>query len=159
VSRCPAPVEGELSTGSERSGKRSQRGARDGKIDQLAIAEERILAADVPASSRFKGYQDVLVQDLVLRPHVVRFRRERWLAPNGRTVTAPMPTGIIGHFGPELRRFVLFQGVVNLVGGDDRGSGAGHAAKQPQQVGRHPCARGVAVIGGHEAGRHWGMAR
>jgi hypothetical protein len=49
------------------------------------------------------------VQDLVLRPHVVRFRRERWRAPDGRTVIAPMPAGIVGHFGPELRRFVLFQ--------------------------------------------------
>jgi hypothetical protein len=45
----------------------------------------------------------------VLRPHVVRLRRERWLTPDGRTVTAPMPAGIVGHFGPELRRFVLFQ--------------------------------------------------
>ena len=51
----------------------------------------------------------MLVQDLVLRPHVVRLRRERWLTPDGRTVTAPMPAGIVGHFGPELRRFVLFQ--------------------------------------------------
>jgi hypothetical protein len=45
----------------------------------------------------------------VLRPHVVRIRRERWLTPDGQTVVAPMPTGITGHFGPELRRFVLFQ--------------------------------------------------
>jgi hypothetical protein len=45
----------------------------------------------------------------VLRPHVVRLRRERWLTPDGRTVVAPMPAGIVGHFGPELRRFVLVQ--------------------------------------------------
>jgi hypothetical protein len=40
---------------------------------------------------------------------VVRLRRERWLTPDGRTVVAPMPAGIVGHCGPELRRFVLFQ--------------------------------------------------
>jgi Transposase IS66 family len=85
------------------------RGGR-GKIDRLTIHEEQVVkAADVPAGSRFKGYEDFVVQDLVLRPHVVRLRRERWLTPDGRAVAAPMPAGIVGPFGPELRRFVLFQ--------------------------------------------------
>jgi hypothetical protein len=99
----------EKGTELEPTGKTRSRGARGGKTDRLTIAEERILPADVPAGSRFKGYQDVLVQDLVLRPHVVRFRRERWRTSDGRTVIAPLPAGIVGHFGPELRRFVLFQ--------------------------------------------------
>ena len=84
------------------------RGGR-GKADRLTVDEERVVEADVPAGSRFKGYEDFLVQDLVLRPHVVRVRRERWLTPDGRTVLAPMPAGITGHFGPALRRFVLAQ--------------------------------------------------
>src|ERR687884_1930719 len=85
------------------------RGAKGGKSARLAVHEERVAKADVPAGSRFKGYEDFLVQDLVLRPHVVRLRRERWLTPEGRTITAPMPAGIVGHFGPALRRFVLAQ--------------------------------------------------
>jgi hypothetical protein len=99
----------EKDTGPEQAGKKSLRGIRGGKTDRLAIAEEHVIPVDVPAGSRFKGYENFLVQDLVLRPHVVRFRRERWLTPDGRTITAPMPAGITGHFGPDLRRFVLFQ--------------------------------------------------
>src|SRR5439155_7091222 len=49
------------------------------------------------------------VQDLVIRPHVVNFRREHWLTPDGKMMTAPLPAGVNGHFGPELRRFVLAQ--------------------------------------------------
>ena len=49
------------------------------------------------------------MQDLTITPHVVKFRRERWQTANGETMTAPLPAGISGHFGPELRRFVLAQ--------------------------------------------------
>ena len=80
-----------------------------GKTARLVIDEERILKAAAPAGSRFKGYEDVIVQDLVLRRQVIRFRRERWLSLQGATITAPLPDGVIGHFGPSLRRFVLFQ--------------------------------------------------
>jgi hypothetical protein len=45
----------------------------------------------------------------MITPHVLRFRCERWQTANGETMTAPLPTGIGGHFGSELRRFVLAQ--------------------------------------------------
>jgi hypothetical protein len=66
-----------------------------------------VLAASVPTGSRFKGYQDSIVQDLLPAPRVIRYRRERWLTADGRTITAPLPAGIVGGFGPALRRFVL----------------------------------------------------
>ena len=90
----------------DKKGKRRRRG---GKLSRLTIDEDRIIEACVPDGSRFKGYEDYVVQELIPRPHVVRYRRQRWLSPDGRMVVAPLPAGIAGHFGLGLRRFVLAQ--------------------------------------------------
>ena len=47
------------------------------------------------------------MRELTLTPAVVRYRRERWATPSGETVLAPLPAGIVGGFGPGLRRFLL----------------------------------------------------
>jgi hypothetical protein len=90
------------------SGKRKR--LRGSTRSKLAIDEERtVTVVAPPRGSRFKGYTSFVVQDLVIRAHVVNFRCERWQTPEGCTVTAPLPAAIAGHFGPELRRFVLAQ--------------------------------------------------
>jgi len=85
-----------------------KRGRRGPKAPRVAV-EEVVLRVAAPGGSRFKGYDDFVVQDLVIRPRVIRYRRQRWLTPEGATVVAPLPPGLVGHFGPELRRFVLAQ--------------------------------------------------
>src|SRR4051812_17962739 len=77
-------------SGMERSSESGQVKGRTGKSGRgprnhrLEITEERIVTADgVPEGSRFKGYQDSIVQDLEIRPRVIRVRRERWRTPTG----------------------------------------------------------------------------
>src|SRR5919206_1225427 len=56
---------------------------RRGKMVPRVAVEERVIRATVPPGPRFRGYQDFLVQDLVLRTEAVRYRRERWRTPDG----------------------------------------------------------------------------
>ncbi len=48
-----------------------------------------------------------MVQDVIVEAHVVRYRRERWVTPDGRSLVAPLPAGVRGHLGAGLRRFVV----------------------------------------------------
>jgi hypothetical protein len=98
----------EQATEPARPAKRDKRHRR-GAVRPRVNVEEQVLKAQPPAGSHFKGYETYLVQDIVVRARVVRYRRERWVAPDGQRVIAPLPEGIAGHFGPELRRFVLMQ--------------------------------------------------
>ena len=82
---------------------------RRGKVRLRVRIEDHVLKAAAPVGSRFKGYETYLVQDLVLSVRAIRYLRERWVTPDGRTITAPLPAGTRGHFGPDLRRFVLMQ--------------------------------------------------
>jgi hypothetical protein len=82
---------------------------RRGKVTARVTVETQVLRMAAPAGSQFKGYEPYQVQELVITARVVRYRRERWLTPQGETIVAPLPNGIRGHFGPELQRFVLMK--------------------------------------------------
>jgi hypothetical protein len=72
-------------SGNHRREKNLPRGSTRSKV---TINEEQIVkVAAPPSGSRFKGYTSCVVQDLVIRPHVVNFQCERWLAPDAQVIT------------------------------------------------------------------------
>jgi Transposase IS66 family len=86
--------------------------AKRHKNAQLTIHDDKVLKPDqVPQGSIFKGYEDFVVQDLVLKTYNVRYRRERWRTLDGQTVLADLPDSVVrtGHFGPDLICFILHQ--------------------------------------------------
>jgi transposase IS66 family protein len=92
---------------SRNAGRKGRRGA---KRTALAINETRILKPDsLPEGARFKGYEDFIVQDIIIKAWTLRYRRERWLLPSGETVVTALPKGVSSHFGPNLKRFILSQ--------------------------------------------------
>ena len=95
-------------TAPQKARKEEKRSGR-GKVMPRVNVEEKVIKAEIPPGSRFKGHEPFLVQDLVVSVRATRYQRERWVTPDGRTILAPLPEGIGGHFGPELRRFVLMQ--------------------------------------------------
>jgi transposase IS66 family protein len=108
-----APGGMDRASGPDRARRRGRKG-RGGRRTP-PVTEERTLTVAPPPGSRRKGYEPYTVQDLVLAPRVIRYRRERWVTPDGREVVAPLPPEVAGHFGPGIVRFVLMQHVQGQV--------------------------------------------
>ncbi len=66
--------------------------------------------AHLPSGSRLLGYQDYLLQDLVIEPCNTCYRLARYRTPDGRYLTGRLPAHLEGtHFGPTLQSYILYQ--------------------------------------------------
>ena len=62
----------------------------------------------MPRDAEFKGYEDVVVQDLIFCADNVGFHKEKYWAPSmGQTFQAPLPLGYGGQFGPGLKALTV----------------------------------------------------
>jgi hypothetical protein len=81
------------------------------KQDKIKIDREVVIKVDpehLPADSQFKGYEEVVVQDIDLRTDTVKFRKEKYYSPSTRrTYQEELPAGYRGQFGPGVRALVL----------------------------------------------------
>jgi hypothetical protein len=86
--------------------KKCQPGKRPGsrkksKTAELRIDCERVIGPiePIPPGSRFKGYRDFIVQDILITPLNTRYRLAHWQTPDGRRLTGRLPASLRGgHF-------------------------------------------------------------
>jgi hypothetical protein len=99
----PSPVD----YSSEKERRKAKPCQKQVKKAKLEIHREQTLEVDkasLPPDAEFKGYEDVVVQDLIFRADNVCFHKEKYWAPStGHTFLAPLPLGYEGQFGPGLK--------------------------------------------------------
>jgi Transposase IS66 family len=88
--------------------------AKRPKTDELHIDHEVPLHPEgLPVGATLKGYEPYVVQDILIKNDNTRYLRARYVLPDGSSVLAPFPAGVLpvegGHFGPNLIAYILDQ--------------------------------------------------
>jgi hypothetical protein len=115
----PKDTAGAKSQSSEKERAERKQPIRRSKLERIRIDREEVLKLDrasLPPDAEFKGYEDVVVQELRVCTDNVKFRKEKYYAPStGRTYLAPLPPGYRGEFGPNLKSLcLLFSHLCNM---------------------------------------------
>ncbi len=103
----------ENSDSPEKEKKKRAGSAKRKKTLELTIHENKVIKPieEIPPGSEFKGYQDYTVQELLIKPHNIRYRLARWKTPTGEYLRGRLPEPVVkmGHFGPILKSYLLYQ--------------------------------------------------
>jgi hypothetical protein len=96
---------------SERERRQPTERVKRGKRATITVDREQTLAVEraiLPPDAEFKGYEDVLVQDLIIRTDNVLFHKEVFYSPSAsKSYRAPLPRGYNGEFGPGVKALAL----------------------------------------------------
>jgi len=105
----PKPPRSDYSSENERHQTR-QRHKRSKKAE-IQIDREQVVDVDasvLPRDAKFKGYKEVVVQDILLRTDNIRFRKMKYYAASTRkTYMGELPRGYEGQFGPGIKALTL----------------------------------------------------
>ena len=96
---------------SERERRQPTERVKRGKRATITIDREEVARVDpaiLPADAEFKGYEDVVVQDIIIRTDNVLFHKEVFYSPSAQqSYRAPLPRGYHGEFGPGVKALAL----------------------------------------------------
>lgn len=96
---------------SEKERRQPRQHSKGGKNANIRIDREQVVEVDrasLPEDAKFKGYEDVVVQDILLHTDNVCFRKEKYYAASTRkTYRAELPPGYEGQFGPGIKALTL----------------------------------------------------
>jgi hypothetical protein len=95
---------------SEKERKKSKKRNKGRKKDRISIHQQQICKVDpsiLPRDAHFKGYERVVVQDVIFKASNTLFLKEKYWSPSlNKTYLAPLPAGYDGEFGPHLKSLV-----------------------------------------------------
>ena len=81
------------------------------KKAEIQIDREQVVEVDpsvLPKDAQFKGYEDVVVQDILLRTDNIQFHKQKYYSVSTRkTYLAKLPRGYEGQFGPGIKAMTL----------------------------------------------------
>ncbi len=96
---------------SEKERKTPKNHSKSSKNESIKIDREQILEypqEKLPADAQFKGYEEVIVQDIRFTTDNVLFRKQKYYsALKGKTYLAELPCGYTGEFGPGIKALVI----------------------------------------------------
>ena len=107
----PTPKGSEASTPSEKERKTPKKHSKGSKNATIKIDREEILEYpqdQLPADAEFKGYEQVIVQDISLATDNILFCKQKYYSPSvGKTYVAELPLGYEGEFGPGIKALMI----------------------------------------------------
>ena len=84
------------------------------KIDRTETC--KVDRAELPEDAEFKGYENVVVQEIVIKTDNVEYKKEVFYSPSEKkTYVGKLPVGVTGEFGPGVKSLVFtFKHVANM---------------------------------------------